>query len=152
MRAGSGTRGKQRRIIDVDAVSADLCPAHLEHIGEWYGDLRPIVTGVGHRSLASYRAVSLPCKQKFVMAGAYRGKKPRYRHANLFSADDHRSIAEAKLRIWREQAQEPRRVESVDDCEYTPPPRAIGSKFNIWHDVHAPSILDATNKRLITDG
>jgi hypothetical protein len=93
----------------------------------------------------------MPRHQKLVMAGGYRGKECCHRRANLFSAGDHRSISEAELRVRREQTQETRRVASVDDGEQTPPPRAIGLKCIVWHDFHAPSILDATNKHLITD-
>jgi len=152
MSADSGDDGEQRRVIDVDAVSAYLCAAHLKYIGKWYGDLRSIMTGVGHGSLAGNSVGAVPRQQKLVMTGGYRRKKCADRRADLFRAGDHRGIPEAKLRVRREQTQETRRVASVDDCEQTPPPCAIRLKYIVWHDFHAPSILEATHKRLITNG
>ena len=152
MSADSGDDGEQRRVIDVDAVSAYLYAAHLKHIGEWYGDLRPIETGVGHGSLAGNSVGAMPRQQKLVVTGRYCRKKCAHRRADLFSAGNHWGIPKAKLRIRREQTQETRHISSVNDCEQTPPPCAIGLKYIVWYDFHAPSILDATHKRPITNG
>jgi len=138
MNTDSDGLAEQRRVIDVNAVDGDHVAAQLKDVDEWNADHRTIVARIGHLSLTNRGPSTVPRAQQPVPAERNGREKTRRSRVDGLTADDHRSIAKAKLRIWSEEANKTSRVTGVDDCEYTLPPREIGLKdfLGCYSSVH----------------
>lgn len=125
---------EQRRVVDVNAVRGDLAGAQFKNVGERNADHRAIVARIGNLSLADCGPFRVPRAEQPVSARGYSRKKGRYSRADGFMADDHRSIAEPKLRIRSEELDETVRVAGIDDRKHTLPPCTIRLPIIFWYD------------------
>jgi hypothetical protein len=141
MRVALRRGGKERRIINVNAVRGDLVAAQFKDVGEWNPDHRAIVARIGHLSLADCSRSAVPRAQQFVPAGRNGREKPRRGRVDGFMADDDRRIAEMKLRVRSEEGNKTSRVAGVDDGEDALPPRAIGLKEVLGYDSSVHCII-----------
>jgi hypothetical protein len=124
---------EQRRVIDINAIRADLVGAQFKHVDEWNADHRAIVACIGNLSLANGGSGAAPRAEQPVSAGGDRRKKRRHRCADGFVADDCRSIAEPKLRIRREELNEVICIPGIDNRKHALPPCTIGLRGTFWY-------------------
>jgi hypothetical protein len=132
MSAALARCGEERRVIDINPIRSNLVAAQMKNIGEWQAQHRAVVARIRDLPLANRGRCPVPGIEQPVPAGRYRREKRRHGRVDGFMANDRRSIAESKLRIWSEQPNEPSRVAGVDDRKHPLPPGAIGLKERRW--------------------
>ena len=128
MSPASGRSGKQRGVIDVNAIRRDLVALEFEDIGERYAERRAIVARISYHSLTNCRGSVVPDVQQLVPARGNGGKETRHDGADSIGSDNRWRVAEAKLCVRCQQINEAGSVAGINDREDPLPPVTIGPK------------------------